>query len=190
MPETGLRPAGRDDAADLARLADLASEGMARFLWARMGAPGEDPLAIGIARAARDEGAFSWRNAILAEVGGAVAGLLVHYRIGTEPAPLDDQPGLFQPLQRLENRALDTHYVNILATYPAFRHRGVGRALLEAAERSAGDARGLSLIVADRNAPARRLYRRFGFVEAAAEPIVADGWQTDSTAWLLMLKPA
>jgi ribosomal protein S18 acetylase RimI-like enzyme len=189
MPEITLRPAARADAADMARLVDLASEGMTRLLWARMAAPGEAPLVVGIRRAERDEGAFSWRNAVIAEVGGAPAGLLVHYRIGDRPEP-EAQPGLFQPLQRLENRALGSHYVNVLATYPAFRRQGVGWALLEEAARAAEGARGLSLIVADRNAAARRLYARFGFAAVAEEPIEAEDWRTDSTRWVLMLKPA
>jgi ribosomal protein S18 acetylase RimI-like enzyme len=188
MPEIVLRPAERADAPDMARLVDLASEGLTRLLWARMAAPGEAPLAVGIRRARRDEGAFTWRNAVIAEVGGAPAGLLVDYRIGDSPEP-DVKPGLFAPLQRLENRALGTHYVNVLATYPAFRRRGVGWALLEEAARRGEGARGLSLVVADRNAAARRLYDRFGFAAIAEEPIEAEDWQTDSRHWVLMLKP-
>ena len=131
-----LRPARPGDAADLARLVELASEGLAGYLWARMAAPGEDAAGRRRpARAARDEGAFSWRNAVMAEIGGAVAGGLVTYRIGEAPEPLDALPAMFRPLQALENRAPGTQYVNVLATYPAFRRRGVARALLAEAER-------------------------------------------------------
>ena len=62
--------------------------------------------------------------------------------------------------------------------------------LLAEAERQGAGARGLSLIVADRNLPARRLYAAFGFAEVASEPIVAQGWRTESRTWILMLKPA
>jgi len=69
----------------------------------------------------------------MAEVGGQVAGGLVAYRIGDAGQPLDELPPMFRPLQALENRALGTHYVNVLATYPAFRRHGswrpVGRLL-------------------------------------------------------------
>jgi ribosomal protein S18 acetylase RimI-like enzyme len=186
--EIALRPARREDAADMARLVNLASEGLTAYLWARM-AEGEDPFTVGARRAARDEGAFSWRNAVIAEAGGAVAGLLVTYRIGNRPEPVDDQPGMFQPLQMLENRALGTHYVNVLATYPAFRRRGVATRLLDAAERQAAGASGLSLIVANANAPARRLYEGFGFAVAAEEAIMKEAWETESDRWVLMLKP-
>jgi ribosomal protein S18 acetylase RimI-like enzyme len=188
-PELALRPARREDAADMARLVDLASEGMAAFLWARMAEPGEDPFAVGARRAARDEGAFSWRNAVVAEVGGVVGGLLVAYRIGDEPQPVDEQPAMFRPLQLLENQALGSHYVNVLATYPAQRRRGVATRLLEEAERQGFDAPALSLIVANANAGARRLYEAFGFEAVAEEAIVRDGWVTTSDRWVLMLKP-
>lgn len=184
-----LRPARPGDAADLARLVELASEGLTSYLWARMAAPGEEPLAFGAARAARDEGAFSWRNAVIAEIGGAVAGGLVSYRIGEAPESLDALPAMFRPLQALENRAPGTQYVNVLATYPAFRRRGVAGALMAEAERLGADARGISLIVADRNAAALRLYEALGFAEAAREAMVKEDWRSESTAWVLMLKP-
>lgn len=185
-----LRPALRGDAGDMARLVDMAGEGLARHVWQQAVGPGADPFAHGESRAARDEGAFSWRNGVIAEVEGAVAGLLVAYRIGDAPEPLDDLPEMFRPLQALENRALGTLYVNVLATYPEFRRRGVGTALLAEAERQGEGAAGLSLIVADANETARRLYRRFGFVDAGEEPLIADGWATESNKWILMLKPA
>lgn len=56
-------------------------------------------------------------------------------------------------------------YLCVLAADPRFRGRGIGTALLEDTEaraRSSG-ARALSLIVAEDNSSARRLYQRFGF---------------------------
>lgn len=183
-----LRPARRSDAVDMARLGDLAGAGLSRHLWAQQAAPGEDPLGVGARRAARDEGAFSWTRAVIAEVDGVTAGMLVTYLVGAEPEPVDDLPPMFRPLQALENRVPGSLYVNMLATYPAFRRRGVATALLAEAERRAATARGLSLIVADDNRDARRLYRAFGLVEIAEEPLVADGWDTPSRAWVLMMK--
>lgn len=187
-PETlRLRPARREDAPDLARLVDLASEGLAPHLWAEMAGPGETPLDVGTRRAERDGGTFSWRNAVIAELGGAVAGGLVAYGIGEVPEPPEAQPPMFRPLQELENRALGTFYVNVLATFPAYRRRGVGSRLLAEAERRAG-RRSLSLIVADGNLTARRLYEAFGFVEIGREPMVTEGWATASGAWVLMVR--
>ena len=47
---------------------------------------------------------------------------------------------------------------------------------------------GLSLIVASGN-PARRLYARKGYREAARRPIVKEDWVVDSDDWILMTKP-
>jgi ribosomal protein S18 acetylase RimI-like enzyme len=184
-----VRPARRADAADLARCVDLASGGLVRRFWAEMAEPGEGVFAVGARRAARDEGAFSWRNAWIAEVGGAAAGGMVGYRIGDAAEPVEEAPPVARPLVALENEALGSWYVNVLATYVPFRGRGVATALLRRAATAAGAA-DLSLIVADGNQTARRLYERFGFVERARRPIVAEGWETDSRAWVLMLRPA
>lgn len=81
------------------------------------------------------------------------------------------------------------YYINCLAVLPAFRRRGVAGALLGEAERRAEGAAGLCLVVADRNADARRLYEAFGFAEAGREPMVKDGWASESESWVLMVKP-
>lgn len=183
------RPARRADAADLARLADLAGEGLPSRLWAGLAAPGEDVWTIGARRAMRDEGAFSWRNATMAELGGAAAGALIAYGVGDAPEPLDDLPALARPLQELENLAPGSRYVNVIAVYPAFRGRGVARRLMAEAEAAAVGAAEMSLIVADRNAAAMGLYRALGYRERARRAIVAEGWPTESTEWVLMVKP-
>lgn len=189
LDQVALRPARRADAADLARLVDLAGEGLPRHLWARMAGPGEDVWDVGARRASRDDGAFSWRNAVVAEVDGAVAGALVVYRIGDAPEPLDELPAMFRPLQQLENLALGSQYVNVLAIFPDHRRRGLGRRLLAEAEARGGDAGAMSIIVADRNAPAVALYCASGYRERARTPIVKEDWVSDSTAWVLLLKP-
>jgi ribosomal protein S18 acetylase RimI-like enzyme len=183
----GLRPATRDDAGDLARLVDMAGEGLPSHLWAGMAEPGEDVWEVGRRRAARDEGAFSWRNATMATIEGGVAGCLVGYPIAAA-APEADLPPLFRPIQALENAAVGTWYVNVLATYPARRQQGVASALMAEAERRGG-AGGTSLIVADRNAVARRFYEHRGYVERDRRRMVKEGWRCDSEDWVLMVRP-
>jgi ribosomal protein S18 acetylase RimI-like enzyme len=59
-------------------------------------------------------------------------------------------------------------YIEDVFVLPEWRNRGVGTALLEAAESAAatrGD-RGVSLAVSTGNAAARRLYTRLGYVDA------------------------
>lgn len=184
-----IRPARRTDAHDLARLIDMAGEGLPAHLWAGMAAPGEAALDVGMARAARDAGGFSWRNAHLAVIDGAVAGGLVSYRLGRAPEPTGDLPAIIRPLQVLENQAPGSHYINAIATYPSFRRCGVGAALMAQAQALAAGAPSISLIVADANEAALRLYASCGFAERARAPLVSNGWQCAARHWLLLEKP-
>lgn len=183
------RAATPDDATDLARLADMAGEGLPAHVWAEQAGPGETAHEVGRRRALRDKGAFSWRNAVIAELEGQVAGALVGYRIAEPPQPLDGLPPAFRNLQALENMVPGAHYVNVLAVYPAFRGRGVARQLLAEAEARAAPGQDLAIIVADRNAPALALYVSEGFAERARLPLVRPpGWECESRAWVLLTK--
>lgn len=82
---------------------------------------------------------------------------------------------MFVPLQQLEDMAPGTWYVNVLAAYPESRGRGIGTELLSIAECIATrlSKRALSIIVADTNTGARRLYERHGFSSVARKRRVA-----------------
>lgn len=185
-----LRPAERTDAACLASLAALASDGFVTRLWAGLAEGPEPPIDVGARRIADEEGTLSWRNGMLALIDGAVAGGMVTSRIGLAPEALEPLPAMLRPMQALKNRALGAHYVNILAVLPEFRRRGVASALLAEAARLAEGAAGLCLVVADGNLRARRLYDGFGFRAVAEEKMVKGDWTSESDAWVLMLKPA
>jgi ribosomal protein S18 acetylase RimI-like enzyme len=171
----------------LARLVNYAGEGLPLHLWTEMAGPGEDPWVIGTRRQAAkaDEG----QVVVIDEGAGPVAGL-TGYAIGPEPQPVDGMPALFVALQELENLAPDSWYVNVLAALPEARRRGLGTRLLRLAEDIARDqdlAR-LSIIVADNNAGARRLYARQGYVETARRRMLKQGWQSEGSEWLLLVK--
>ena len=186
-----FRHATPDDARALTELVDFASEGFAPYLWTKIAGPGGDPWAIGRERVRREEGGFSYRNAVVMEWDGRVAAGLVGYPLPDQPEPIPDtMPNLFVPLQELENLAPSTWYVNVLAAYPEHRGHGHGSALLELAERLAAAAgkRGLSLIVSDTNTGARRLYERTGYREVARRRKVKEDWQNPGTDWVLMVK--
>jgi ribosomal protein S18 acetylase RimI-like enzyme len=182
-----LRLALPEDAPVLARLVNYAGEGLPLHVWTGMAGPGEDPWQVGIRRQAGR--AAEGKIVVVDEGAGPVAGL-TGYATGAEPAVLDGVPALFRPLQELENRAPNSWYVNVLAALPVARGRGLGTRLLGLAEEIAGDQglSRLSLIVADNNAGARRLYERQGYAEAARRPMVKEGWQSDGTDWLLLIK--
>lgn len=100
-------------------------------------------------------------------------------------------PAMFVPLQQLENLAPGTWYVNVLATYPKWRNKGLGTALLNHAEKlavTAGVKKGMSVIVADNNKAARRLYERIGYREVADRPMIKENWKSSGSAWILLVK--
>ena len=180
-----------EDAAVLAELVNYASEGMALYLWEEMATGGQDGWDIGKQRAARETGSFSYRNAMIVEHDGTAAGALIGYEIPDIPGPVPpDTPAIFVPLQELENLAPGTWYVNILAVLPRFRNLGLGSRLLSLADETGMQLgkRGMSVIVADSNTGARRLYRRCGYAEAARLPMVKEDWITEGREWLLLTK--
>jgi ribosomal protein S18 acetylase RimI-like enzyme len=191
-PEVSFRPATRADTASLAVLVDIAGEGMPAYMWSTLASPGQSVLELGRERAGRDRGGFSWKNAVVAEVNGEVAGGLVGYRLDDpyDLGGLAEIPPIVQPLVKLEARAPGSWYVNVLATFPEFRGLGIGTALLEIAERNANEAgaRALSVIVASWNAAACRLYRRAGYEEVATEPAIPFPGCPHTGDWVLMIR--
>jgi ribosomal protein S18 acetylase RimI-like enzyme len=143
-------------------------------------------------RAQRDIGSFSYRNAVVMELEGSVAGCLIGYPLPAESEPInyDETPPMFVPLQELENLAPGTWYVNVLAVHPEQRGMGYGGQLLSLAESIATDAgcSGMSIIVSYANSGARRLYERAGYTHAAERPMVKDGWSNPGQNWVLLVK--
>ena len=189
-----FRPATPDDAAALAELANFAGEGLPLYVWERIKAPGETAWEHGRRRAERETGAFSYRNAVVAEIGGKCAACLIGYPQADAPEPIDYEamPPMFVPLQELENLACGTWYVNVLAAYSEYRGQGLGTKLLAIAEDIARDTgkAGLSIIVSDSNEGARRLYRRCGYREVGERAKVKESWQTEGRNWVLLTKGA
>lgn len=184
-----LRPATRAFAPAIARHADMAGEGLPMTVWTELAGPGGDPWAVGRMRAARDEGGFSWRNATVAELGGRVAGTVIHYPLGAAAAPGPGVPPRFAPLLELEALAAGTTYVNILAVEPHLRGFGIGRALLGHVACAAPVGGEVTLIALDANLDARRFYAAVGFAETQRRPVAACGWRTRGTEWILLRAP-
>ncbi|WP_305985868.1 GNAT family N-acetyltransferase [Roseibium sp. MMSF_3544] len=184
-----LKLATEADAPELAELVNYAGEGLPHYIWAGLAAEGQEPWEVGRARQA--EKARDGTVVVVDHGTGAVAGL-TGYKIGAAPVEIaDDFPALFRPLQELENQALASWYVNVLACYPEYRGQGLGSRLLDLAEEIAR-SEGLqktSVIVADNNTGARRLYERKGYKEAAKAPCVKEDWETDTEYWVLLIKP-
>jgi ribosomal protein S18 acetylase RimI-like enzyme len=189
-----LRKATPADGRILAELLDAAGEGLPRHLWSQRAEPGEDPMDVGARRAAGVEGGFSHVHAHMALASGEVAGMLLGYRL-PEPydeSGLDEAPVTVRPLLELEARVPGSWYVNAVAALPRFRGHGVGTFLMGVAEflaRAAG-ATEVSLIVAEDNSGARRLYQRLGYEVAARRPVVPFPGCHHAGDWILMRKQA
>lgn len=187
-----LRKAVPADGPVLAELLNAAGEGLPSYLWSQMAGPGEDPMEVGARRAAESKGGFSYRHAHVAMVGSELAGMLLGY---TLPDPCDDSglgdaPLLVRPLLELEALVPGSWYINAVAALPQFRGRGVGTFLMNIAEflaRAAG-ASATSLIVAEDNAGAVRLYQRLGYDTLDRRPAHACPGCHHVGDWLLMGK--
>ena len=186
-----IRDAQASDADHLVRFINMAADDLPLHFWKKSVGPDGDPIALGRERAGRETGNFSYRNAWLAEVDGQVAACLLGYPAALEPEVIEPgTPPLFVPLIELENLAPGAWYLNVLATYPEYRGRGLGSALLakaEAVTRNAGRST-ISLIAEDTHQDALRLYRGKGFTEIARRPVVKDDWQVDAQEWILFTK--
>jgi ribosomal protein S18 acetylase RimI-like enzyme len=193
MDEPSFRQACLADAAALAELANHAGEGMPLHLWETMREPGETAWDVGRRRAEREEGSFSYRNAVVAETGGRITAALIGYAQPAEPEPIDYQnmSPVFIPLQELENLAPNTSYVNVLAVHPDHRRRGIGARLMAIAEETAvrEGKPGLSVIVSDANIGAKLLYLGCGYRQTATRPMVKGAWSTEGENWILLTKP-
>jgi ribosomal protein S18 acetylase RimI-like enzyme len=181
-----LRLATEADAPILAVLLNEASHGLSLHAWKQMAEPGANPWAVG-----RDFQAMRARDrlwTVIDEGAGPVAGLQV-WPPGSE-APSLAQRAIFRPMVELRALVPDALYVNVVATLPEARGRGLGTSLMRVAEdiARAEGCPSLCLSVADDNDPARRLYARLGYRQRAARPMVKDGWQGPGAAWLLLVK--
>ncbi len=184
-----FRLATEADAPALAEFIAAASWGLAEHVWTKAaGAAGA--MDYGRQRMAARAAEGEW---IVVDAGaGPIAGLMGHV-LPEAPEPIpDDMEPMFVPLQELENLAPATWYVHVLATAEGHRAQGWGGRLLDLAEEiAAGEGvTGLSVIVADINLPARRLYEGKGYRELARRACVSDGWETRIAEWVLLVKGA
>ena len=191
--EWKLRPAGPADAGALVDFILMAGDGVPEYLWARMATPVEAPRAVGERRAQRDEGGFSWRNAVLAEAaGGAVVAGLIGYPLPDKPAPTDPEelPAPLRPLLALEAQVPGSWYLNVLATRPEWRRCGLGQALMDTAtsRARATGRRALSLVVSSERRAARALYEAQGFSVLAVLPKAPEGPVQGGADWVLYRK--
>lgn len=190
--ELMIREAKAEDASTLAELMNIAGEGIPAYLWQRMASAGEDVMVFGARRVAQPEGGFSYTNAHVALGADEIVGMMLGYRLDDphEIGSLNEIPAVVLPLLELEAQAPGSWYINAVATNAAYRGQGVGRKLMELAEQlaAASCSKSLSLIVAEENAAARRLYKRLGYRDIDKRPIVPCLHCPHTGNWILMMK--
>ena len=193
MSEPILRKAAPQDALALAELMDQAGEGIPGWLWALDAQNGQSAIDVGMVRARRDTGGFSYVNATVLVSSDAVAGMLLAYRLAEEfdlEKELQGVPDFLVPLVELECLAPGSFYINAIAVYPEHRSKGFGSILITEAERQAREqgADALSLIAFEGNTGAVRLYQRLGFAISASRPVVAHESTAHTGNELLMIR--
>ena len=187
-----IRKAAPEDAAQLAELMNAAGEGLPAWLWSQMAGPAEDAMTFGAQRVAGTDSGFSYRNAHVAELDGAIAGMLLGYQLDNpyDVSALDDCPEVIRPLLELESQVPGSWYINAIATVPAVRGQGIGSRLMRLAEDLAirSGSTTLSLIVAKDNDVAVRLYKHLGYAPVALRPIIDFPGCHHSGDWVLMTR--
>lgn len=176
--EAVFRPATREDSHTIAELFAIASGGVAEYVWHTLAPqyPGLTPLEIGERRYAREEGAFSYKNCTVADLGGEVIGMLHAFPMEDEPEeterPDEAMDPVLEPYAKLE--VPGSYYVSAMVVFPEHRGKGLGTQMLQIAKEQARDheCRQVSLLVFEGNEGAVGLYRRHGFVVIDRAPVV------------------
>ena len=173
MPSPSLvRPARKSECRRIAQFYRISSDGVADYIWTQLARPGEDVLDVGRRRYEREGTPFSYQNCKMVELdGGDVVGMLVAFPMEVDPAYVESDPVL-APYSVLEEAR--SYYICGMAVEEAHRGRGLGKLLLEEAERDArrlGFSK-LSLICFEQNERALRLYRKSGYLETRRHAVV------------------
>ncbi len=160
----------------IARLALLAGDGIPAYFWNQIKQENETVIDTGARKVMAGDNNFSYKNAHVAFYGENVAGLMLGYPLHNIPTneEINQAPEFIRPLLMMDRKVPGTFYINMLATYPEYRSRGIGRALMEHAEEVAKsmDIDELSLQVFNENARALEFYYRLDYRKIAELPVV------------------
>ena len=185
-----LRRATRQDAAELAILVDIASHGLANWLWYGAVIEGRTDTAFerGRRRMLDDERPGGWKCAVIAEKDGEVAGAVIAYRLDESVAAMVAPHPVIAPLMGLQCEAIGSWYIDSLGVYRDHRRQGIGRKLL--GDQLTRATAGSSLITESHNDTAQALYRDLGFVEVARREAVPLYENSKRHDWVLMIREA
>ena len=190
-----IRKADITDCLAIAELSQMAGDGIPGYFWADSQKPGQSLEATGAELLQSETANFSYRNALVACEDDIVAGMILAYRLpaaeDNDEDPLDF-PEFVRPLIELEQCVAGSFYVNLIATYPLFRGRGVATALLAETDRLALAAQSdlISIAVFATNPGAFQLYRRLGFETVERRAVIACDYHPATEVLLMTKTPA
>ncbi|MDP6574758.1 MAG: GNAT family N-acetyltransferase [Rhodospirillales bacterium] len=167
-----IRQAVKEDSAEIARLFLISSDGLAEYIWSKVGGPGETVIEAGARRYARQGVAFSYENCLIAEREGDTVGMAHGFGMEEDPDAEPESDPVLKPYSELEDYG--SLYLSAMAVVEQYRNAGIGAALMEAVNRRARglSLRRISLICFERNVGAMRLYRKLGFRELDRRAVV------------------
>lgn len=175
-----LRPATASDAFDIATFIAESSGGVATIEWElEPKKPGNvSPIDIGTLIYRREDGNYSYRNCVIAEVENHVAGMMLTFAQPDAPArdpskrPNNTDKNVFAPYMYLEQP--NSWYICGVAIHSVYRNRGIGSKLMAVAEEQAKDKgfKALSLVAFEQNTGSVRLYERLGYVITDRAPVI------------------
>ena len=176
MSSVTLRNAAKTDVPVIARLFDMASEGVSKYIWSSLQDeyPGMELIEIGEARYGRENTDFCYQNCIMAEdESGDILGMVHCYVMQGDGSVDEDFDPVLRPYAEMEEQG--SLYITSFCVFPKHRNRGIGGRLMEAVLDRAREkgCPSLSLIAFEANAAGIRLYKRLGFVETMRRAIVA-----------------
>ena len=193
MVEINIRPALVQDAADLARLDNVASHGFGDFYWQKRAVEegSAKPNALAEQAMADPEYRSGWRQAIVAEVDGEVVGGANGYFVDDDPELHQPSPEpVFEPIRQLFELTVGDWLLDWLAVYQSWQGKGIGARLLdEGLNRAKAVGVNASLVVEDSNETALALYRSRGFRQRDQRSYIPFNKNSKTQNWLLMSAP-
>jgi len=190
-----IRSATRRDAADLVVLEDMASLGMANRILRRFlhTTDAQTAFEFGRQRVLDETVATNFRNALIAEIDGEVAGASISHVLNHDPsadpsaAPVPE----LVPLSQLKHPLDRTWYIDTVAVYREQRGHGIaGQLIAHEMQRCRDNGyKTLALTAEDGNENAVRLYHHLGFEIVDRRGFIAmEDIPSTSKNWLLMAR--
>lgn len=184
-----LRPATPLDAGVIAEMAVTETEGLMSSFWGAMAASNETATETGVRQIKLDHGVFSWKNATIALIDDEPAGVMISEVLAAVPEPIEeDMHPIIRPIVKLQNDALETRFISLIAIFGEYRRQHIGEKLLEYAEAHAGP-RGVSAISTNANAVGQEFFFSQGYTRISEAPLISTNWDTQSNRWYLLGKP-